>query len=147
MINKNKSERFFERYLNSNGFKGKWTYEPLISGKSKKPDYLLDYNGQECFFEVKELRKKNNEPTKWPAFIDPYISLRTEIHDAKKQFKEFKKYSCSLVIFNVNDRQARLMPLDVLGAMLGNLGVEMDFDATKGKQSKEQKEVPFSAAA
>jgi hypothetical protein len=136
MTKKNISERLFERYLNSNGFKGKWTYEPLISGKSNKPDYLLDYNGQECFFEVKELRKKNNEPTQWPAFIDPYTSLRTEINDARKQFKEFKGHSCSLVVYNVDDRQVRLDPLTILGAMLGNLGFEMDFDPTKGKAIK-----------
>jgi len=130
---KNKSERIFERYLNSNGFRGKWTHEPSITGKSKKPDYLLNHNGQKCFFEVKELRKKDNEPTKWPAHIDPYTGLREEINETRKQFKQFKEHQCSLVVFNIDDRQARLDPQTVLGAMLGNLGFEMDVDVAEGK--------------
>ena len=119
--------------MNSNGFRGKWTHEPQIPGKSKKPDYLLNYNGQNCFFEVKELRKKDNEPTKWPAYIDPYTGLREEINETRKQFKQFKDHLCSLVVFNIDDRQARLDPQTVLGAMLGNLGFEMDVDVAEGK--------------
>jgi hypothetical protein len=133
METQNESEKLFEQYLDSNGFRGKWIHEPQIPRKSKRPDYLLNYNGQEYFFEVKELRKKDNEPTKWPAYIDPYTSLRTEINEARKQFKQFKDYSCSLVVYNIDDRQARLRPNYVLGAMLGNLGIEMDFNAAEGK--------------
>jgi hypothetical protein len=130
---KNKSEELFEQYLDLNGFKGRWTYEPQIPGKSTRPDYLLTYNNQECFFEVKELTKKDNEPVKFPAYIDPYISLRTEIHDVRKQFKQFRDYSCSLIVYNIDDKQVRLDPLTILGAMLGNLGFEMNIDALKGK--------------
>jgi hypothetical protein len=122
--------------LNSNGFRGRWTYEPQIPGKSKKPDYLLKYNGQECFFEVKELRKKGNEPTKRSAYIDPYTGLRKEINEARKQFKQFKEHSCSLVVFNVDDKQARLDPQTVFGAMLGNLGFQMYVDVAEGKAVK-----------
>jgi hypothetical protein len=133
MKTQNKSERIFERYLNSNGFSEQWEHEPLIPGKTTRPDYLLNYNRQTCFFEVKELRKKDNEPAKWPSYIDPYSSLREEINEARKQFKQFKDYSCSLVVFNIDDLQARLDPQTVLGAMLGNLGVSMDIDVAKGK--------------
>lgn len=130
---KNESEKIFEQYLDRNGFQDKWTYEPSISGKRKKPDYLLNWKGEEFFFEVKELRKKPNEPTTRTAYIDPYSSLRSEIHEVRKQFKEYKEYSCSLVVFNVDDRQARLDPLTVFGAMLGNLGLKMDYDPNKGE--------------
>jgi hypothetical protein len=136
MQKKNKSERIFERYLNSNGYKGKWTHEPSISGKNKHPDYLLDSNGEKCFFEVKELRKKLHEPAEWPAYIEPYSSLRVEIDEARSQFKEFKKYPCSLVVYNIDDKQARLRPIYVFGAMLGNLGFVMRFDSTEGKAVK-----------
>lgn len=132
---KNKSERIFERYLNSNGFRGKWTHEPQIPGKSKKLDYLLDHNGGKCFFEVKELRKKPNEPT-GPAHSNPYSSLRSKIHKAKRQFKEHKEYSCSLVVYNIDDRTARLATLDpqfVFGAMLGDLGLTGEWDPDKGE--------------
>lgn len=133
MKTQNESEKIFERYLDLNGFKGRWTHEPQILGKSKKPDYLLDHNDQKFFFEVKELRKKGNEPTKFPAHIDPYMSLRNEIEQARKQFGEYKEYCCSLVVFNIDDRQFRSDPLSIFGAMLGNLGMAMDFDSKRGE--------------
>jgi hypothetical protein len=133
MKTRNESEKLFEQYLDSNGFSDKWIHEPSIPGKTTRPDYLLKYKGQHCFFEVKELRKKPNEPTNRAAYIDPYSSLREEIHEVRKQFKQFKDHSCSLVVFNIDDRQARLDPQTVLGAMLGKLGISMDFDAVKGK--------------
>jgi len=129
---KNESEKVFEQYLDSNGFQGKWTYEPTIEGKRKRPDYLLNWKGEEHFFEVKELRKKPNEPT-GPTYIDPYSSLRSDIVKARKKFQEYKEYSCSLVVFNIDDKQFRSEPRDVFGAMLGNLGLTMRFDSTKGK--------------
>ena len=133
MEGKNESEKVFEQYLDSNGFQGRWTYEPSIPGKSKKPDYMLNWKGNKCFFEVKELRKKPNQPAGRAMYFDPYPSLRSEIDEARKKFKEYKDYSCSLVVFNVDDRQARLDPLTVFGAMLGNLGVTMDFNSVEGR--------------
>jgi len=129
----NESENIFEQYLDSNGFQGKWVYEPSIPGKIKKPDYLLDWKGEKHFFEVKELRKKPNEPTTRAAYINTCSSLRTEINEVRKKFKEYKEYSCSLVVFNVDDRQARLKPIFIFGAMLGNLGISADFDTEKGE--------------
>jgi hypothetical protein len=133
MGTQNESEKFFEKYLNSNGFRDRWTYEPSIQGKNKKPDYLLNHCEQKCFFEVKELRKKDNEPTTRAAHIDPYTSLRKEINETRKQFKEYKEYCCSLVVFNIDDRQAKLVPHIIMGAMLGNLGFSMDFNAYEGE--------------
>jgi len=132
METKNKSEEIFEQYLDSNGFQGEWTHEPSIPGKRAKPDYLLDWKGHKCFFEVKELRKKPNDPT-GAAYIYPYQSLRSEINEARRQFKQFKEYGCSLVVFNVDDRTAILRPIFVFGAMLGNLGLKIDFDPKKGE--------------
>lgn len=163
----NKSEKLFEEYLDANGFCGRWTYEPSIQGKNKRPDYLLDHCGQKYFFEVKELRKKDNEPTTRAAHIDPYTglreeinearkqfreckeyccslvgpaahidpytSLRKEIDEARKQFKEYKEYCCSLVVFNIGDRQAKLVPHNIMGVMMGNLGFSMDYNAEKGE--------------
>jgi hypothetical protein len=140
---KNKSEKIFERYLNSNGFRGKWIYEPSISGKSKKPDYLLNHNGQECFLEVKELRKKPDQLTEVAAWVDPYSSLRSTIHKAKEKFREYKQYSCSLVVFNVSDFHAILKPICVFGAMLGNLGVTGDIERTEGKLFERTKKNAF----
>lgn len=131
-MGKNESEKIFEQYLNSNGYQGKWSYEPTIQGKNKKPDYMLEYNNNSYFFEVKELRKKPDEPN-FPAYINPYKSLRCEINEVRRKFKEYKKNSCSLLVFNIDDRQARLDPQHVFAAMLGNLGLTMDYDAEKGE--------------
>ncbi|MBL7152787.1 MAG: hypothetical protein ISS79_03660 [Phycisphaerae bacterium] len=133
METKNESEKVFEQYLDSNEFQGKWAYEPSITGKTKHPDYLLDFGDKKCFFEVKELRKKDNEPTERAAYIDPYSGLRKKIHKARKQLKEFKEYPCSLVVYNIDDRQFRAKPLDVFGAMLGNIGFRIGFDSAEGQ--------------
>jgi len=133
METQNESEKLFEQYLNANGFRDRWTYEKEIQGKNKNPDYSLDHCGQTYFFEVKELRKKDNEPTTRAAHIDPYTSLRKVINEARKQFNEYKEYCCSLVVFNIDDRQARLVPHIIMGAMLGNLGFSMGFNADKGE--------------
>jgi hypothetical protein len=130
---KNESEKIFEQYLDSNGFQDKWEHEPTIKGKSKKPDYLLNWKGENYFFEVKELRIKLNQKTKKATHIDPYPSLRGKINEVRKQFKEYKEYSCSLVVFNYGDRSAVLSPDFIFGAMLGNLGISADFDAEKGE--------------
>jgi hypothetical protein len=132
METKNESEKVFEQYLDSNGFQDKWTYEPSIPGKSKRIDYLLVYDGENYFFEVKEMRKKLNEPT-GPAHIDPCSILRAKIDEAREKFREYKEYICSLVVFNVDDGQFRSYPLFIIGAMLGNLGLKMDYDPNKGE--------------
>ncbi|MBN2138110.1 MAG: hypothetical protein JW720_09900 [Sedimentisphaerales bacterium] len=36
-------------------------------------------------------------------------------------------------MYNIDDRQFRSKPLDVFGAMLGNMGITMDFDSVEGK--------------
>jgi hypothetical protein len=134
MNNKTESEKLFEQYLDSSGFAGKWTYEPLIEGKTKRPDYLLHWGACHCFFEVKELRKKPSEPTKWPAHINPYSSLRAEIDEARRKFKEFKEYSCSLVVYCIDDALGRFLDAEhVLGAMLGDLGITAEYDPEKGE--------------
>ena len=133
METKNESEKIFEQYLDSNGFQGKWNYEPSIPGKNKRIDYLLDFNSEKYFFEVKELRRKPNQTFGEAAWIDPYKSLRDEINEARKKFREYKEYSCSLVVYNLSDLHARLnKPIYVFGAMLGNLGFTMDYDSQKG---------------
>jgi hypothetical protein len=135
MQNKNESEILFEKYLDTNGYRDRWIYEPSILGKIKHPDYLLDYNNQKYFFEVKELREKPNKPTSSP-FFNAYSSLRSEIDEARKKFKEFKEYSCSLVVYKIDDVRAILEPpYFVFGAMLGDCGVEWELNSNKTNNS------------
>ena len=131
MKNQNESEKLFEQYLNLNEFSDRWTHEPEMHGRNKKPDYLLNHNNCVYFFEVKELRGSHDEPSKAGGF-DPYASLRSEINEAREKFKEYKDYCCSLIVFNIGDWKAILDPEFVLGAMLGNLGIAIDIDIAEG---------------
>ena len=124
------SERLFEEYLVSNGYED-WEYEPDIPGRRKHPDYLLRCRGREFLFEVKELHQKG-PPPKHPVSGDPYKSLRAEIDEGRKKFRNFKEWCCSLVVFNIDDWLASLGARHVFGAMLGDLGILMDFDAAVG---------------
>jgi len=125
------SERSFEKYLQENAYTD-WEFEPDFAGQTKHPDYLLRWRGDAFLFEVKELCRKRPVP---PAAVhtDPYASLRAEINEARKQFRGFKGNCCSLVVMNIDDWEARLDPKFVLAAMLGDLGIAMDFDARQGR--------------
>jgi len=125
MDSRNESEQVFEQYLDLNGYQGKWSYEPSLPGKTKRPDYLLDLSDKKHLFEVKELRAKSNQRTD-AAHTNPYAGLRSEISEGRKKFKEFKDCSCSLVVYRMGDRNTILEPQFVLAAMLGNLGIGAD---------------------
>lgn len=122
---KNESEKFFEQYLDSNGFQGKWEYEPTIEGKNKKPDYLLNWKGEKHFFEVKQIENESKD------FL--CSSVRGKIHGVRKQFIEYKEYCCSLVVFNCRGSQAVLEKGIIFEAMLGNLGISAVFNTEKGE--------------
>jgi len=125
------SESLFEEYLCSNGYRD-WDYEPKIGNQPKRPDYLLRYGGVELLFEVKELREKSPRPH-GAVHINPYRSLRSKIEEARVKFRRLKDHCCSLVVYNIDDWEARLDPDLVLAAMLGNFGFSMDFDASAGR--------------
>ena len=127
---KNQSEILFEAYLATHGY-ADWEYEPEIPGQSKHPDYRLPWHGEDLLFEVKELREKAPRPEGAVPF-DPYKGLRSEIDEARRKFRQLKRYCCSLVVHNVDDWQARLDPHRVFAAMLGDLGFTVGFDPTIG---------------
>ncbi len=125
------SESLFEEYLCSNGYRD-WTYEPQIGKQSKHPDYLLRHAGSESLFEVKEIHEKRPKPPGL-VVVNPYRALRSKIHEARVQFQRLKDYCCSLVVCNISDWEATLDPEVVFGAMLGDLGFAIDFDAAAGQ--------------
>ena len=143
METRNESEKVFEQYLDSNGYQAKWTYEPPIPGKSKRIDYLLECNAKKYFFEIKELRKKPNESTGRAASANLCSSVRKEIHEVRKKFKEYKDYSCSLVIFNIGDITFRYDPLFIFSAMLGNFGLKANYNPEKPELSGQSARTVF----
>lgn len=130
---KNDSEVLFEEYLRSQGIRN-WEYEPEIPGKTKRPDYLLNFDGVPHVFEVKEFRIDTGEVFGGCGAYDPYPRIRQKIDDAREKFKEFKDMCCCLVLYNVNIPLVHLNdPLIVMGAMLGDFGISLPTDLESGR--------------
>src|SRR6185369_17392363 len=108
-------ERMFEAYLISHGITS-WTHpEKAPSGKRKSPDYFVPFGNSELVFEVKEF----DGPFLDSGRIDPnpHGPISEKINVARKQFREYKDRSCSLVLVNpkaatvgINDRLTMIGP-------------------------------------
>lgn len=121
----------FEAYLRSQGITD-FIHEKEFPGKSKHPDYSVTLAGREHLFEVKDI---DTDPPK-PGFVgfwDPYGPIREKIDQARKKFKEFKDYPCSLVIHLTHGFALIDDPKVIFGAMHGNPGFEFLVDKEKGR--------------
>lgn len=112
------SERLFAKYLVAGGYD--WEFEATFPEKIKCPDFLVSIEDKQLLFEVKELRWR--EPAAVAMLFSPEKRIREKINAAQKQFKEFKDFSCSVVIANLGDGSTPLTPLNVFAAMLGDSG-------------------------
>lgn len=122
-------ERLFEEYLVSQGFID-FKYEKSFPNKSKRPDYSLTLKGEEYLFDVKDFEYYELPSS---GLFSPERKIRDRIDDARDKFKEFKEWSCSLVLYNNNAPLMMLTePHEVLGAMFGNVGIAWDVDMRKG---------------
>ena len=130
-VQKTVSEELFEEYLALNEYHD-WDFEPMIDGQTKRPDYRLRAADSEFLVEVKELRAKRLHPS-GAVCINPYSALRSEIDEARLKFKSLKSYCCSLLVYNVDDWEARLDPHTVFSAMLGDAGFAIAFDPRAGQ--------------
>jgi hypothetical protein len=119
-VSRNPSELLFEEYLTAHGHL-EWTHETPIEVKRKNPDYRLEYGGASLFFEIKEFEA----PLPGDGPYDPYGAIREKINSATRQFREYKDFSCSIVLANPNSSLVHLdVPEIMLGAMLGNVGFQ-----------------------
>jgi hypothetical protein len=133
---RNESELLFEEYLKAHNY-ADWTHEAPVEGKRKTPDYRLEHSGSSVVFEVKEF----DAPLPLPGVgtYDPYGPIREKINQATRQFREYKEFSCSVVLANPKSAFVRLAdPWAILGAMLGNMGftVPVGPNAEKGGPPK-----------
>ena len=120
---RNESELLFEEYLTGHGFAG-WTHEPIIEGKRKRPDYKLEYDGSVLFFEIKEF----DAPCRGlrSGHSDLYGPIREKMNQSTRQFKEYKEFSCSVVLANPKSAFVHLGdPWTIIGAMLGNVAFKV----------------------
>lgn len=123
------SEALFEQYLAEQAIA--FEYELTMPGRQKRPDYRISWDDVDLFCEVKELHARQPRPD-GAACFDPYGGIRKEIHEARRQFKEYKESPCVLVIHNVDDWEFRDRPYVLFGAMLGDLGIQAPFDERRG---------------
>lgn len=137
---RNESELLFEDYLKQQDVE--FHFQPPVPDKVKRPDYHVIWKGTEFIAEVKELRARGSRQD-GPAWIDPYVGIRKKIHVACRQFREYKDAPCVLVLYNIDDWEFHDWPGFLLGAMLGDLGMQMPFDGQRGELLIDQSPVAF----
>lgn len=127
------SEALLACYLAEQGLT--FEYEPDVDGLAKHPDYRITFCGQELFLEVKEFTPGPHEPhPKCGGAYLPLPGIREKINRASRQFKEFKEWPCSLVLYNPGHPRIDIHePRTIFEAMLGNSGVSYAVDTTTGR--------------
>lgn len=123
-------EAAFEAYLRSQEITD-FIHEKEFPGKSKRPDYSVTLVGREHLFEVKDI--DSEPPGPGFGFWDPYGPIREKIDQARKKFKEFKDYPCSLVIHLTQGFALIDDPKVIYGAMHGDPAIEFLVDKEKGR--------------
>lgn len=127
---KNTSEILFEEYLQSKGF-GYFQFQKMMPGTLKKPDYSLNFGGQEILFEVKELTATDDDFK--PGAYDPYEPIREKINSAGRQFRDLKQYCCCLVLFDKGKPGLDLSWRSIYSAMLGTPAIRVPFNRAMGE--------------
>jgi hypothetical protein len=123
-------ELLFQEYLDAMHYP--YEFETEFPGKSNRPGYTITKNGL-ALFDVKDFEPYT--PLGHGAY-DPYVRIREKIDAGRRKFKQFKEYSCSIVLRNngnalVNAERAEMM----LGAMYGDAGFTMPIHTKTGTAS------------
>jgi hypothetical protein len=132
------SERHFAAYLENMEYVAE--YEPDISEQTTKPDFVFEHDGLEVMCDVVERRpsEKQRAAEQLEAasvapgdamkprarFYDPVKEVRHLIKEKRKKFKGYNGRLCALIMFNNGNRDIRLRPVFMFGAMMGNPGVQ-----------------------
>ena len=120
---KNISEVLFERYLREQDLT--FEFEKKYPEKSKLIDYTVPIGGRDFLFEVKQFEQKDYPFPKSGIFVDPHRPIRSKIEQAKGKFQEYGEFPCCLVMYNNNAFVMASDPHAVLGAMYGEVGIQM----------------------
>jgi hypothetical protein len=121
-------ELFFKDYLEAAQYP--YEFEKEVPGKGKRPDYTVTKNGV-FLFEVKDFDPV--EILLGYSSYDPYRHIREKIDECREQFKEYKKYPCSVVLWNNGHQLVHIdRPHVILGAMYGDSGFRLPIDTRTG---------------
>ena len=125
-----RGEVLFEQYLQSQDLP--FEFEKEHAGKSKRPDYTIQWKGEALVFDVKDFDPPEKVPTGF-GFFDPYTRIRETIEQGRDKFKEFKEFRCGLVLHNAGQPFVSLHEPDImLGAMYGDAGFTFPVDTRTG---------------
>jgi hypothetical protein len=123
-------EIVFEKFLDFHQIP--FDFEKEYPGKSKRPDYSIEWEGSPVVFDVKDFDPPDTFPMGFGAF-DPYPPIREKIAQGRKKFKEYKEYCCGLVLFNAGRPLIFLDGPDImLGSMYGDSGFTFPVDTQTG---------------
>jgi hypothetical protein len=118
-------EVLFEKYLGLQGIS--FDFEREYAGKSKRPDYTINWNGKTCLFDVKDF-ERSDHPLEAGPVPEIYPLIREKIDRARDKFREYKggDFCCAVALYNRGNPRVLLKSPDiVLGAMYGD--VSWDF--------------------
>ncbi len=125
-----KGEVLFEQYLESQRLP--FEFEKEHAGKSKRPDYTIEWEGQTVVFDVKDFDPPEKISMGFRQF-DPYTPIREKINQGRDKFKQYKEHCCVLVLHNAGQPFVSLEHPDImLGAMYGDSGFIFPVDTSTG---------------
>jgi hypothetical protein len=123
-------EMVFEKYLDSRRLP--FEFEKEHVGKSKRPDYTVEWEGKTVVFDVKDFDPTAKFPTGFGQF-DPYTPIREKVNQGREKFKQFKEYCCGLVLYNAGRPLIMIENVDImLGTMYGDAGFSFPVNLTTG---------------
>lgn len=133
-------EIVFEEYLATQQLS--FEFEKQHDGKTKRPDYTIGWQDENLIVDVKDFDSPPNAGG-FSAF-DPYTNIREKIEQGRDKFKQFKKFSCGLVLYNAGGGIVLLHEEDImLGSMYGDSGFTFPVNTSTGVGDSSKMERAF----
>lgn len=136
-----RGEQLFASFLDRSGVP--YVYEPQHAHKSRRPDFVVNWRGTECLFEVKDREmpvgrtvtpedlERLDIRSLVPERIPPYRWIRNKIEKGRVKFSEFKGSSCALVLYAASGFTSDLTSSHfALGAMYGDVAIQVGRGST-----------------
>lgn len=133
-------EKAFEDYLATQHLS--FEFEKEYDGKSKRPDYTINWQNLPVVFDVKDF----DAPARVMSFgaFDPYTKIREKIDQGRDKFKQFKEFCCGLVLYNAGDGLVILQEEHImLGSMYGDSGFTFPINTQTGIGDSSKMEQAF----